>query len=66
MSTDTSLRGRRLLTPLTLHRWLICVVSSFVVVDTSELRKLYLRRHLEAAAPDEPAPAAVAATTSGA
>jgi Ca2+-transporting ATPase len=52
--------------PLTLHQWLICIVSAFVVVAVSELRKLYLRRNPEAAAPDEPAPAAVATTTSGA
>jgi Ca2+-transporting ATPase len=29
--------------PLTLHQWLICIVSAFVVVAVSELRKLYLR-----------------------
>jgi Ca2+-transporting ATPase len=45
--------------PLTLHMWLICIVSGLAVVPVIEIRKLLLRRRLE----QEPVGAGVAATT---
>ena len=32
-------------TPLTLHQWLICIVSAFAAVVVTKIRKLFLRRH---------------------
>jgi P-type Ca2+ transporter type 2C len=39
-------------TPLTLHQWLICIVTAFAPVVVTEIRKLVLRRRSEA--PQEP------------
>jgi hypothetical protein len=39
-------------TPLTLHQWLICIVSAFAAVVVTEIRKLVIRRRN--AAPQEP------------
>jgi P-type Ca2+ transporter type 2C len=49
-------------TPLTLHQWLICIVSGFAVVVVTEIRKLLIRRRTDApetpTATPEPQPAA--------
>ena len=49
-------------TPLTLHQWLICIVSAFAVVVVTEIRKLLVRRRTDApetpTATPEPQPAA--------
>jgi Ca2+-transporting ATPase len=42
--------------PLTLHQWLICVVTALAVIVVTEIRKFVLRRR-EAGAPAAPAPA---------
>jgi P-type Ca2+ transporter type 2C len=42
--------------PLTLHQWLICIVTALAVVVASEIRKAFLRRR-------EPAPTAEVADT---
>jgi Ca2+-transporting ATPase len=39
--------------PLTLHQWLICIVSALAVVVASEIRKAVLRSREDAPAPDE-------------
>jgi Ca2+-transporting ATPase len=39
--------------PLTLHQWLICIVSALAVPVVSEIRKVFLRRREGAAAPGE-------------
>jgi P-type Ca2+ transporter type 2C len=39
--------------PLTLHQWLICIVTAFAAVVVTEIRKFVLRRR-EAAAPEAP------------
>jgi P-type Ca2+ transporter type 2C len=39
-------------TPLTVHQWLICIVSAFAPVVVTEIRKLVIRRRNEA--PQEP------------
>jgi Ca2+-transporting ATPase len=41
--------------PLTLHQWLICIVTAFAAVIVTEIRKFVLRRR-EAAAPEAPEP----------
>ncbi len=38
-------------TPLTLHQWLICIVSALAVVVVTEIRKLVLRRSADAPQP---------------
>jgi Ca2+-transporting ATPase len=38
-------------TPLTLHQWLICIVSALAVVVVTEIRKLLLRRRTDALEP---------------
>jgi Ca2+-transporting ATPase len=43
-------------TPLTLHQWLICIVSALAVVVVTEIRKFLLRRRTDASVP-QPAPA---------
>jgi P-type Ca2+ transporter type 2C len=43
--------------PLTLNQWLICIVSAFVPVIVTEIRKLVLRRRQDAPATAEPADA---------
>jgi Ca2+-transporting ATPase len=42
--------------PLTLHQWLICIVTALAVVVASEIRKAFLRQR-------EPAPTAEVADT---
>jgi P-type Ca2+ transporter type 2C len=37
-------------TPLTVHQWLICIVSAFAPVAVTEIRKLVLRQRVEPAA----------------
>ncbi|HSC51839.1 MAG TPA: cation-translocating P-type ATPase C-terminal domain-containing protein, partial [Gaiellaceae bacterium] len=49
--------------PLTLHQWLICIVSAFVIVAVTEIRKLVLRRRAAQGEVEETAPSSVAATT---
>ena len=49
--------------PLTLHMWLICMVSGFAVVALTEIRKLFLRRRVEQEPAEEAVSAGVAATT---
>jgi Ca2+-transporting ATPase len=44
--------------PLTLHQWLICIVTAFAAVAASELRKLLLRRRALTPAAPEAAPVA--------
>jgi Ca2+-transporting ATPase len=50
--------------PLTLHEWLICIVSGLAIVPVTEIRKLILRRRAEQEPPTEEAVSAgLAATT---
>jgi P-type Ca2+ transporter type 2C len=49
--------------PLTLHMWLICIVSGFAVVALTEIRKLFLRRRVQQAPAEDAVSAGVAATT---
>jgi len=51
--------------PLTLHMWLICIVSGFAVVALTEIRKLFLRRRVDQEPAEETVSADVAATTAG-
>ena len=49
--------------PLTLHMWLICIVSGFAPVAATEIRKLFLRRRADQEPAEETVSATVAATT---